>query len=323
MPWEPPSLLPPPAPCCRPPRGRCSALTGLGLAHLAPLRALRVLSLLECEVGDDALRAMCALRGITRLTLDYCCHVTDAGLAELAALPELRQLAMRGCEGIRCASPRVPAPTRCPPLALHPSPAEVPRIDAAPGFLAASTRRRRALCAALMQAFYRCAALRCGVQGAGVPRAGRPPWKAGVARPELVPKSAGRRIRRPWAGAPAPLPFRAFFSLAAPAGALGAGRDLGAASLVELVIALSVEPFGEPPLPSETLPTVSPACTPPAWRQVASLTQLNLLRCGVSNRQAAALRPLAMLRVLCLANSPELTCSGIGELVLGCTNLHT
>jgi hypothetical protein len=93
--------------------------------------------------------------------------------------------------------------------------------------------------------------------------------------------------------------------------------------LVELVIALSVEPFGEPPLPSETLPTVSPACTPPAWRQVASLTQLNLLRCGVSNRQAAALRPLAMLRVLCLANSPELTCSGIGELVLGCTNLHT
>lgn len=64
--------------------------------------SLRVLSLLECHVGDGALAEVATLRSLTLLTLDYCQSVTDGGLAALGALPTLRSLNLRGCEAVRC-----------------------------------------------------------------------------------------------------------------------------------------------------------------------------------------------------------------------------
>ncbi len=79
-------------------------------------------------------------------------------------------------------------------------------------------------------------------------------------------------------------------------------------------------PPPHPPTPqSATATFTSPAVGPPT--QVRSLTELNLLRCGVTNRQAEEVAGLTALRSLSLANSPEVTCNGLEAILRGCRRI--
>lgn len=51
------------------------------------------------------------------------------------------------------------------------------------------------------------------------------------------------------------------------------------------------------------------------------LTELNLLRCGLTNRQAEEVSSLTALKSLNLGNSLEVTCSGLEAILRGCRSI--
>jgi hypothetical protein len=66
-------------------------VTGYGLQHLQANSDLRSLTLFRCSIGDEGLRYVGQLRTLTDLNLNET-RVTDAGLVHLAGLSELRVL---------------------------------------------------------------------------------------------------------------------------------------------------------------------------------------------------------------------------------------
>jgi len=103
-------------PCCADPRGfehcaqlsqlvridftSCYHFTGTSISFLAHLPNLVSLSFADCDVTDDGLENVSALKSIVHLAITRNPKVNDAGLAHVATMHNLQSLNLRHCRGV-------------------------------------------------------------------------------------------------------------------------------------------------------------------------------------------------------------------------------
>ena len=75
---------------------RISDITDKGLAHLAPLKSLKLLNLNSGKISDEGLAHLKALESLEELRLPYSKNISDEGLKHIAELSNLRKLSVGG-----------------------------------------------------------------------------------------------------------------------------------------------------------------------------------------------------------------------------------